>query len=57
MARTPRLVLDGEAVETLLSLPSTSRKRIIRTLEQLGANDPQESQDFEERDARADASV
>ena len=47
---TPKLVLDGEAVNTLLSLKPASRQRILQTLEQLRNLPPHETQDFSERD-------
>ena len=50
MAGSPKLVLDGEAVETLLALPPAARRRVLRILEQLRHEPPRLTEDFSERD-------
>jgi hypothetical protein len=50
MASAPRLVLDGEAVETLLGLPSGVRNRILKVLDQLRNDVPRTTEDFSEQD-------
>ena len=50
MAESPRLVLDGEAVETLLALPPRVRWRVLSVLEQLRHEPPRLTEDFSESD-------
>ena len=50
MSKTPKLVLDGEAVETLLALPPAVRKRILAALDQLRIETPRMTEDFAETD-------
>lgn len=50
MAESPRLVLDGEAVETLLALPLVARRRVLSVLEQLRREPPRLTEDFSESD-------
>jgi hypothetical protein len=46
MPQTPKLVLDGEAVEALLALPSAQRRRLLADLESLRQDHPQATEDF-----------
>lgn len=50
MTSAPKLVLDGEAVETLLALPPAARCRILSVLEQLRHDRPRTTEDFSETD-------
>ena len=50
MGSSPKLVLDGEAVETLLSLPPAARRRILQVLDQLRNESPRITEDFSETD-------
>jgi hypothetical protein len=50
MSKTPRLVLDELAVETLLSLPSTARQRVLSELNSLRIGHPHFTEDFAETD-------
>lgn len=50
MDRAPKLVLDGEAVETLLSLPPTARRRVLQFLDQLRSEPPRITEDYFETD-------
>ena len=50
MTSVPKLVLDGEAVETLLALPPAARRRILSVLEQLRHERPRTTEDFSETD-------
>ena len=51
MTRLPKLVLDGEAVETLLSLSPVARRRILQALDQLRHEPPRNTEDFAETDS------
>jgi hypothetical protein len=50
MTSSPKLVLDGEAVDTLLVLPPAARRRILSVLEQLRHERPRTTEDFSETD-------
>lgn len=50
MNPAPKLVLDGEAVETLLALPPAARCRVLALLEQLRHERPRTTEDFSETD-------
>ena len=50
MISAPKLVLDGEAVETLLALPPAARRRVLSVLEQLRHEHPRTTEDFSETD-------
>ena len=50
MADAPKLVLDGEAVETLLALPLVARRRVLSILDQLRHEPPRLTEDFSESD-------
>jgi hypothetical protein len=50
MDGSPKLVLDGEAVEMLLSLPPAARRRILQVLDQLRHEPPRITEDFSETD-------
>ena len=51
MARTPKLVLDEEAVDTVLALPTAVRRRIMKALDLLRDEPPHTTEDFREKDA------
>ena len=51
MARSPKLVLDEEAVEAILSLTANQRRRVIAALEGIRDGHPFETEDFAETDA------
>jgi hypothetical protein len=50
MAGLPKLVLDGEAVETLLSLAPGVRRKILSVLDLLRQKPPRLTEDFAEYD-------
>jgi len=50
MVLSPNLVLDGEAVETLLALAPSVRRRILGILDQLRQQSPRSTEDFTETD-------
>ena len=51
MTVAPKLVLDGEVVETLLALPPAARRRVLSVLEQLRQEHPRTTEDFSESDS------
>ena len=51
MSVSPKLVLDVESVETILSLPSATRRRILAALQHLRQERPQDTEDYSESDA------
>ena len=50
MVPSPKLVLDGEAVDTLLALAPSVRRRILGVLDQLRQQSPRTTEDFAETD-------
>lgn len=50
MARTPKLVLDEDAVKVILSLSPAQRSRMLKLLDQLRTEHPRQTEDFVEYD-------
>lgn len=50
MARKPKLVLDEEAIEIILSAPSKARRRLFKVLNELRNEQPRATEDFFEGD-------